>query len=394
MPRAVDGATQRAIDTLQARIDNDPDIQAILQREAAQIRATHDRGGDARDYQKRVRDQITALAKQKGYIPRQGQYFLNPNDGQLEPHGGWAGLSNKTRAAIIIAAAATAGTAAALTGPAAGGVVAGGGSATLPAAGGGAAALGSVPTAGLFAPAGGLVGTTAATGLGTGTAVGTGVGTGTVLGGGGAVAAGKSIWDRLKGLVPDNVQDALSLAAGIGGPILAGQAQAAQSGRQAELAANLAEEDINQRRRTELWNQMLQREQEGRAGRPDAWRQLQQSQYVAGGGRPYTAPSWGTAFGFGPTAPSEATRTGARTLSDRSQQYLEKGPDLTPTVSGEDYRIDRSLLEPGTGETIAGLVGTGLTGYGTWQEQQRQRQQQQQQQQQWAEVMKQWGKPT
>jgi hypothetical protein len=106
MPRAVDGTTQQAIDTLQAKVAADAEIQSILRREQAQLAATRDQGGSARAYQNKIRDQITAIAKRKGYIPKEGQYFINPNDGQLEPHGGWSGLSNKTRAAIIAAAGA------------------------------------------------------------------------------------------------------------------------------------------------------------------------------------------------------------------------------------------------------------------------------------------------
>lgn len=105
MPRAVDGELQSAVDTLQARVSADPEIQALLQRHRARLQQTRDRGGAARDFQQTIRDQITSIAKRKGYLPRGGQYFVNPNDGQLEPHGGWAGLSNKTRLAIIAAAA-------------------------------------------------------------------------------------------------------------------------------------------------------------------------------------------------------------------------------------------------------------------------------------------------
>jgi hypothetical protein len=180
----------------------------------------------------------------------------------------------------------------------------------------------------------------------------------------------------ISGFLGDNWRDLLGMA----GPVLGAHSASQGNQRQAELAIALAEEDINQRRRTELWNQLLQREQEGRAGRSDAWKQLQTSEYVAGGGRPYKAADWMTTYGFGPTAPSANTQAGARTLSDRSQQYLKEGPtSLTPTAPTDPYRIDPSLARPGAWEQITGLVGTGLTGFGQWQQLERQRRQQQQQ---------------
>src|SRR3990167_852391 len=92
MPRAVDGETQAALDKLQEGIDNDPDIQRLLAQNKDRLAATRDQGGDARRFQNQLRDQIVQIAESKGYIPEKGQYFINPNDGQLEPHGGWSGL--------------------------------------------------------------------------------------------------------------------------------------------------------------------------------------------------------------------------------------------------------------------------------------------------------------
>lgn len=183
MPRAVDGQLQAAVNALQARVSADPEIQALLQQHKTQLAATRDKGGSAHTFQNRIRDQITAIAKRKGLLPTGGQYFLNPNDGQLEPHGGWSGLSNKTRVAIIAAAAggglgaaamggAFAGTAALGSTTAAGGVSTGAG-------------VGGVATGGLFAPTAGLVGTTAATGGGFGAG-------GALTAAGGTLTAGKA----------------------------------------------------------------------------------------------------------------------------------------------------------------------------------------------------------
>ena len=160
MPRAVDGATQAAVDTLQAKIAQDPDIQTILTQNAERIKATHDKGGRDQDFQNRIRDQITNIAKQKGYVPKQGQYFINPNDGQLEPHGGWSGLAKKTKGILIaLAAVATGGIAAAAMGGGAAAAGAAGAAGSASGAGGGAAVGGgllassSIPTASLMAGA-------------------------------------------------------------------------------------------------------------------------------------------------------------------------------------------------------------------------------------------------
>lgn len=213
-------------------------------------------------------------------------------------------------------------------------------------------------------------------------------------GGGGAVATNPSIWSRLGGFLGNNWKDVLGLGGAIGGPILGGISESKTNQRQAELAAQLAEEDINQRRRSELWDQLLQREQEARAGRGDAWSQLQQAEYVAGGGRPYTAPEWGQSYGFGPQARTAGEQAGARTLSQRSQDYLAKGPEsLVPNVPTDPYTIDRSLVTPGAWENVAGLIGTGLTGFGAYQQQQQRRQQEEQRRREEEDRRRQEGTP-
>lgn len=162
MARAVDGQLQSAIDTLQRAIDADPEIQGVLTREKARLASTRNQGGSSRDYQKDVRDRVTSIAKRKGLIPDGGSYFINANDGQLEPHGGWAGLSNTTRG-LIIAAAATAATLG-VAGPGAFGISGGGGGFS-----GNLAAAGSVGSAPGYVPAGIAGGGTLTSGLATGT---------------------------------------------------------------------------------------------------------------------------------------------------------------------------------------------------------------------------------
>lgn len=150
---------------LRASVLNDPDIQRVLQAEAAKLAATRDQGGAARDYQNGIRDLVSQIAKQKGLLP--DGYFVNPNDGQLEEHRGWSGMSGWQKALSI------------------GGLAA----ATLATAG----AFGLGPGAALFGGGGG--GAASATGAGAATSAGTaagagGVGAGTVSAVGGGAGLG------------------------------------------------------------------------------------------------------------------------------------------------------------------------------------------------------------
>lgn len=145
MPAAIDNLTQSQVDAVQAKISADPDIQALLRQERARLVSTRDQGGASRAYQNKIRDQITLIAQQKGYLPEEGSwrhYFVNPNDGQIEPHRGWSGLSGWQKTAIIAAAVASGGIAAAAL---AGG---GGGSAASSAAASGGTAAGAGAAAG------------------------------------------------------------------------------------------------------------------------------------------------------------------------------------------------------------------------------------------------------
>src|SRR5687768_1016359 len=103
---AVKSVDKQVLATLQGRIDADPEIQQILKTNAARIKATHDKGGDARKFQKQIEAQITSIAKRKGYLP-DGKVFINPNDGKIEGKGGWAGMPTAAKIAIIGGAAAT-----------------------------------------------------------------------------------------------------------------------------------------------------------------------------------------------------------------------------------------------------------------------------------------------
>ena len=308
MARAVDGTTQAALDKLQGGINNDPDIQALLQKHKAQLEATRDQGGDARKFQNSVRDQIVQIAEAKGYIPEKGQYFINPNDGQLEPHGGWSGLSKKTKAAIVAAAAVGTWGATGFAGAGALGM-----------GGGGAAA---VPTV-----------------AGTGTGVGTGaVATGAGVGGG--------IWDALK----NNVGTIF----GAGGRMMGSAAEASANNRGVKLDASMEANKLNQQAYRDWYGQMLEREQEGRTGRNDSWKALQQGSYVADWKKPTQSFSPYTRELVGP---SDMVREGGAARAADARTRLT-GYTM-PTPERQSYTLDPKLLEGDMWEKIMGYAGAG-----------------------------------
>lgn len=151
MPVAKFGVSQTDVDRQNALVRADPDIQRVLAAEGPRLQQTRDKGGDARAYQNGIRDLITHIAQQKGLIPA-GKYFVNPNDGNLEPSHGWSGLAGWQKALAIggVAAAtiATAGAFGAFSGP----VIAGSAGATTS---GGAAATTATGASGFLAPAAG-----------------------------------------------------------------------------------------------------------------------------------------------------------------------------------------------------------------------------------------------
>lgn len=171
--KTLDPKLQAVVTGLQNKVTSDPQVKNYIAQTSALTSANP---GAAKDIMAQRSRDLTALVKSKGYLPQDGQYTLDPSNGNMIRHGGWAGLSKKQKAIIIAAAAATGvGAGAALA--------AGGGAAAAGAGGAGASGLGG--GIGVTSGLGGLgtIGTTVAAptvagaGLGAGSAAATGLGT-------------------------------------------------------------------------------------------------------------------------------------------------------------------------------------------------------------------------
>jgi hypothetical protein len=346
---AIQGTSQTRLAQLQAAINADPDIQSILQSNAAQIKATHDRGGSARDFQNRIRDQITTIAKRKGYLPQTDQVFINPNNGQLEGHGGWAGLNGLTKALIISGAAA--GGVAGLGGLGLLGGLAGGG-------GGGAAATGSglsvTPGLGSLAGAG-------ATGIGAGGAtLGGTAGTAGIA----ASAAGGGFWPA--------VASKIATPEGIGavGSLVSGFAGGREQDRNAQTEYGLNRDrlglDAQAQYERDLQNRAdldLRRQQETRESGGNAFRSALGAQLI-GSFAPTSRPR-GVAD-FGTTMPTSGMRDAAGALDREAMLRLMEGPQYTPMPELRPYTLTSPTERPSAGllENILGALGAGGQAWG------------------------------
>src|SRR5687767_12888491 len=90
---------------------------------------------------------------------------------------------------------------------------------------------------------------------------------------------------------------AVSTALEAGGAMLSRGASTSAHNRGQQMDAQMAEANINDRRRNDFFSQMMQREQEGRASLSDAMRKARQADYL-GESKGYTAPAGVPTFGF------------------------------------------------------------------------------------------------
>lgn len=162
--KTLDPQVQAAVDALQAKVYADPQIRAYINDTLAM---THnDPNSDANKSLMSQRSAtLTQMVQAKGYLPQgMGNYTLDPSNGNMIRHGGWAGLSGAEKATIIAVAAAATGVG--VLGAA--GLLAGG---AATAAGGTSAGAGlaGIATPAVTAGVGGIgAGTTAAVSAGTG----------------------------------------------------------------------------------------------------------------------------------------------------------------------------------------------------------------------------------
>jgi hypothetical protein len=134
------------------------------------------------------------------------------------------------------------------------------------------------------------------------------------------------------------------------------------------MANELARAGLNANSDRDYFDQTLQREQEGRAGRKDAWAGLMSAQHTLNpGARPQLAGPYNVA----PRQASDAERTGASAMSDEVMARLQGGNPMTAPVRRPDAQltdprsiIDQKLLKPGGGEQTMGILGPILAGLG------------------------------
>lgn len=221
----------QVLHALQSKIDADPDIQQLLMSNALKIKQTHDKGGAARKFQNQLSDQITAIAKKKGYLPH-GKVFVNPNDGKIEGKGGWAGLPTAAKIAIIGGVAATGIGAGLALGAGGAGAAAGAGGASAATGGGAAAgaAAGTIPT----------IGATSGLAAGAFPAIAGTAGAGA----GGSMGVGSSILGFLKGNTGSILDTIGKVSKGVAQPL--GQAAGAQaSARSSEAQQQILRDRLN-----------------------------------------------------------------------------------------------------------------------------------------------------
>lgn len=147
--------------------------------------------------------------------------------------------------------------------------------------------------------------------------------------------------------------------------------QAAADNRSAGVESAALAEQLNQSRQRSFLEQMLAREQEGRAGSTDAWKKLQQAEYMTQAG-PYTAPTVTSqgkptqlaSFGFGPKAATGNELAGADALKTEALKRLQGGNPMPEVKDPGQFQFDPNLMKPGMFERLAGLAGPVLSGLG------------------------------
>lgn len=277
---------------------------------------------------KLTKTQQQQLGRQLG-LPL-SDFHIDPA-GNINDFHGWKGLPTWAKVAIISGAAVgTAGAA---------GAFSGGGSAAASGFGGSAATGGGLIPGTTIA--GGMASVPIAPAVLGGTAAATTAGT---------AAAGKSIWDRLKGLVP---------VAGAVGRGLQAAGEGMADNRVGEYLAEIEREKLRQAAERDYQSQFINREQEGREGRTSAWKQLQQAAYAQNWGKQDRTP-------FSPytralTPPPQTVVEGAAGLEAEVKKRLLEGNPV-PVVNRPPPMP--TLPKAGIWERLLPLAGIGLDIYG------------------------------
>jgi hypothetical protein len=313
------------------------------------------------DNQRRI---VMDTARQNGFDVSK-EFEVDPS-GNFNPKGHKlrntlivAGIAGATIATMGAAGAFSGGALAASSTVPSTGALAGGLASGTSAAGAGlslgGAAAGGAGAAGTAAGVGGALGSTAigsgfipGVGLASGSsASGAGIGGGIIQGAGAAGKGGSTISNLIgkAGKYSDIAQDA--------GQALGAYGQGEANNR--TVRGNF----------TQDWDKMmLEATQDRRVAEADAMKKLQQGQYLQGGGSQFKMPTYQlngqsrtpTAFGTGPTAPTDVEKQAAKTLEGQLIARLQPGAGWKPSPL-------ESYTQPGTAEKVGkwgSAIGTGL----------------------------------
>lgn len=145
------------------------------------------------------------------------------------------------------------------------------------------------------------------------------------------------------------------------GAMLGAGSQAGADNRGAQLEASAMQERLRQDAERQFYEQLLAREQEGRAGATDAMRKVQQTEYIAGNRPRVAAPNVSPYHTGGSVSgvPTGAERQGAMALQGEAMKRLEGGNPI-PMPQQRSFAFDPKMLKPGMFERLAGIIGPGL----------------------------------
>lgn len=174
------------------------------------------------------------------------------------------------------------------------------------------------------------------------------------------------------GMVPGGSLATSALKAGMGGASgalgagVGAMSQSAANNRGEKFSGQLDLERLLMERDQQIQNQLLLREQDGRASGADAWKKLLSAQHTL---NPSAMPSV-SPYAVARPGPTDATKQGAEALTAEVMTRLQGGnalpmPTQRPVTSNDEaFRVDPKLLDAGKGEKAGGWLSLLLGGLG------------------------------
>lgn len=144
-----------------------------------------------------------------------------------------------------------------------------------------------------------------------------------------------------------------------GGAALGAYGQGQATNRDARFSGQMDMEQLLMQRDRDYFNQMIAREQEGRASGTDAWRKLMAAQRtLSPGPRPQLSP-----YSVAPRQITDAERQGADAMTAEVMARLTGGNQIAMPTQ-RPMSVDPRLLEPGKLESTAGWLSPVLGAIG------------------------------